>query len=160
FEAIARELGQVFHQAVKVGLVTARKAETRQTIKTHTVGHETTNTANVGDWIVTNMTPGGKPLRNAKGQLDTYVIKAESFERLYDAAGRQSELGPLYSPRSTVAALELPGSFDIMAPWKERQRAASGYLIRNGDEVYGVEKSIFHRTYDLRGRGALKMLRP
>lgn len=160
FEALAAQTGQQPYLAKKVGFVAARRAETVESVDSFNDGHETTNAANVGDWIVTNITPGGNVLRDAKGKLNQYVITAETFERLYEKAGRETELGPLFRPRGTVLALKLPGSFDIMGPWKQRQRGKAGYLIRSGDEVYGIERSVFHRTYDLRGPGAQKLSRP
>lgn len=160
FDDLAQQLSLNPLLAQKMGFVTARQAETVERVTTLYEGHETSNTANVGDWIVTNMTPGGTALRDSSGRLNTYVIAADAFERLYEATHRQLELGSLYSARGTVSVLKLPGGFDILAPWKERQKAKAGYLIRNGDEVYGIEKSVFHRTYDIRGPGALKLLRP
>jgi predicted acylesterase/phospholipase RssA len=159
FDALSNQLSLTPMPAQKIGFVAARQAELVQKIDTHYEGYETTNTANVGDWIVTNMTPGGKALRDASGRLNTYVITADAFERLYEATEGKSEFGHLYSAKGTVLALKLPGSFDILAPWKERQKGKAGYLIRNGEEIYGIEKSVFHRTYDIRGPGALKLLR-
>ncbi len=42
-----------------------------------------------------------------------------------------------------MSALPLPGGFDILAPWGERQTGASGYLLLNGDEVYGSSHEAF-----------------
>ena len=160
FDALAKQLSVDPLLAQKIGFVAARRAEAVERVETRSDGHETANTANVGDWIVTNMTPHGVALRDASGRLDTYVIRADAFGRLYEAAGRQSEFGALFSAKGTVSAIELPGSFDILAPWKDRQMGRAGFLVRNGEEIYGIEKSIFHRTYDIRGPGALKLLRP
>ena len=159
FDAIAGQLAVKPLLAQKIGFVAACRAETIEQIETRIEGHETTNTANLGDWVVTNMTPDGEALRDSDGRLNTYVIRAETFERLYQAVGHNTEFGALFSAKGTVSAIELPGSFDILAPWKKRQRGKAGYLIRNGDEIYGIEKSIFHRTYDIRGPGILKLLR-
>jgi predicted acylesterase/phospholipase RssA len=160
FNAIARQLAVEPIVAQKIGFVAARKADQVEQIETRFEGHETKNTANVGDWVVTNMTPHRKPLRDAGGRLNTYVITAETFERLYQAVGHQMEFGALHTAIGTVSTIELPGGFNLLAPWKEPQKDRTGYLIRNGDEVYGIEKSAFHRTYDLLGPGALKLLRP
>jgi uncharacterized protein len=158
FEDIAKKLSVDSLAAQKIGIVAARQAQAIESVDTRTDGQETKNTANVGDWIVTNMTPHGVALRDTRNRLDTYVIKPDTFARLYEEMDRQSELGALFRPKGTVRVVELPGSFDILAPWKERQKAKAGCLIQNGEEVYGIEKSIFHRTYDLRGPGALKLL--
>jgi predicted acylesterase/phospholipase RssA len=157
---LAAELSAPPLPAQKIGFVTARQAEKVEKVDTHYDGHETTNTANVGDWIATNVTPAGMPLRDSSGRLNTYVIARETFSRLYEPAERESELGPLYGAKGMVSVLKLPGSFDILAPWKQRQRGNAGYLIRNGEEIYGIEKSVFHRTYDIRGPGAIKLLHP
>jgi uncharacterized protein len=160
FDALAKRLSVDPLLAQKIGFVAARRAEKVEKVDTLSDGYETTNTANVGDYIVTNMSLHGMALRDPRGRPNTYVIRGETFPRLYEEADRQSEFGPLFRARGTVAVIELPGSFDIVAPWKEHQRAKAGYLVRNGDEIYGIEKSIFHRTYDVRGPGALKLLRP
>ena len=160
FEALAKQLSVDPLLAQKIGFVAARRAEKIEKVDTLSDGYETTNTANVGDWIVTNMSLHGVALRDPRGRPNTYVIRGDTFERLYEATDRQSEFGPLFRARGTITVVELPGSFDILAPWKERQKAKAGYLVRNGDEIYGIEKSIFHRTYDIRGSGALKLLRP
>jgi hypothetical protein len=47
-----------------------------------------------------------------------------------------------------VDAIRLPGGFDIAAPWGERQRVPSGYLILNGSEVYGSNAEAFRATYE------------
>ena len=47
-----------------------------------------------------------------------------------------------------MSALSLPGGFDIVAPWGERQTGASGYLLLNGDEVYGISRDAFEATYE------------
>lgn len=160
FDAVAAKLGVQPVLAEKIGFVAARRAEKVEQIETRFEGLETRNTAQVGDWVVTNMTPGRKPLRDRQGQLNTYVITAETFARLYEEAGQNTEFGTLHRATGTVTAIELPGSFDLMAPWKQRQKGAAGYLVRNGEDVYGIEKSAFHRTYDVRGPGALKLLAP
>ena len=133
FGALAKELSVDPLLAQKFGFVAARRAETAERVDTHSEGHETTNIANVGDWIITNMTPYGEALRDSTGRLDTYVIKADDFERRYVPVHRHSEFGALYSAKGTVWAIELPGSFDILGPWQERQKGKAGYLIRNGD---------------------------
>ncbi|HEX6000758.1 MAG TPA: patatin-like phospholipase family protein [Hyphomicrobiaceae bacterium] len=157
FESIATQLGVLPFQATKVSFVAARQAETPERVDTYSGGDETTNVAGVGDWIVTNMTSES---RVPSGRPDTYVLTAEAFDRLYEPVGRKSEIGPLFHAKGAVRAIELPGSFDILAPWKERQKADTGVLVCSGEEVYGIEKSAFHRTYDSRGPGSLKLMRP
>jgi hypothetical protein len=135
-------------RARKTGLVAARKARKRQVVETYWNGTETTNTARRGDWIVTNLTPEQKPLVDAEGRLNSWVIGKERFGNLYEPTGEEGELGAVYRATSVVEAIFLPGGFDILAPWGERQTAASGYLIRNGDAVYGNHADTFEATYE------------
>jgi hypothetical protein len=38
-----------------------------------------------------------------------------------------------------------------MAPWGERQTGADGYLLMNGEEVYGAGTDAFEKTYEVVG---------
>jgi hypothetical protein len=149
FAAIAEKLALKPVRARKVGHVAARKAVARETIETRWNGKETTNTAAPGDWIVTNLTPRREPLRDAAGELNTYVITAARFPELYEATGDDSPLGPVYSAKGVVSALPLPGGFDIEAPWGGRQTGTDGYLIMNGEEIYGAGAKAFDDTYEI-----------
>lgn len=151
FAAIAEELGRKPARARKVGHVAARKAAKRETVETRWNGKETTNTARPGDFIVTNLSPRGEPLRDAAGELNTYVITAARFPDLYEATGEDGPLGPVYRAKGVVSALPLPGGFDIVAPWGERQTGADGYLLMNGEEVYGAGTKAFEESYELIG---------
>jgi hypothetical protein len=77
------------------------------------------------------------------------VIEAARFAELYEPAGGESAQGPVYRAKGIVSAIPLPGAFDIAAPWGERQTAASGYLLYNGQEVYGSSKEAFEKTYEV-----------
>jgi hypothetical protein len=151
FQAIARTLGVRSFRARKVGLVAARRAGSPLTVETHWDGRETANTAREVDWIVTNLTPQQTPLRDREGQLNTYVILAEQFDSMYQATGAQTAFGAVHRAKRVVEAIELPGGFDIVAPWGERQKARAGYLILNGDEVYGNNAETFRATYEAVG---------
>jgi hypothetical protein len=59
FEALAKQLSVDPLLAQKIGFVAARRAEKIEKVDTISDGYETTNTANVGDWIVTNMSLHG-----------------------------------------------------------------------------------------------------
>lgn len=149
FHALARRLGSTPLRARKVGFVAARQAEQTQRIATLWNGSETENTSRPGDWIVTNLSPTQQPLRDRDGNLNTYVIAQDRFPQLYAPAGTGTPLGEVYKAKSTVWALRLPGGFDIVAPWGERQKAADGYLILKGDDVYGNNIETFDQTYEL-----------
>jgi hypothetical protein len=147
FERLAVKLGRAPLRARKTGFVAARKAATPETVETRWNGKETTNTAQPGDWIVTNLSPARVPLRDADGHTNVYVIVADRFLALYEPTGKAGPHGPVYRARGTISALPFPGGFDILAPWGRRQATASGYLICNGPEVYGSSKEAFEETY-------------
>ena len=130
----------------------ARKADKSEMVETRWNGKETTNTARAGDYIVTNLTPQRQPLRDARRASSTSTSSAAArFPDLYEATGETSKLGPVYRAKGVVSALPLPGGFDIMAPWGERQTGADGYLLMNGEEVYGAGTDAFEKTYEVVG---------
>jgi hypothetical protein len=149
FARIAEELGQAPVRARKIGYVAARKATKRETVETRWNGKETTNTAEPGDYIVTNLSPKREPLRDSEDRTNVYVIAAGKFPALYERTSEKGTHGPIYRPKGIVSALSLPGGFEIQAPWGERQTAADGYLLLNGTEVYGASRDAFEATYDL-----------
>ena len=148
FERIGKETGRRPLRARKIGFVAARQASRLEPVETSWNGKETTNTARKGDWIVTNLSPQRDVLRDRDGCVNTYVIRAERFPSLYEPTGAQNEFGAVHRAKSVVEAIRLPGGFDIMAPWGERQTAPSGYLLRNGSEVYGNNAETFAATYE------------
>ncbi len=148
FRAIAAQLGQSPARARKTGYVAARQARQRETVATRWNGKETTNTAEPGDWIVTNLSPKQEPLRDRGGSLNTYVIVAGKLLELYEPTEGRNEHGAIYRAKGAVEALHLPGGFDIIAPWGERQQAPDGYLLLNGEEVYGNNVETFTGTYE------------
>ena len=149
FRRIAAEIGSPPITARKIGFVAARRAETPQTVETLWNGKETVNTARPGDWIVTNLTPDRQPLRDKDGNVNTYVVAAESFARLYEAVSGGNDYGRFFSAKGVVEAIQLSGGFDLLAPWGERQTAPAGYLILNGEEVYGNQTETFAATYEI-----------
>jgi hypothetical protein len=149
FEEIAKKLRTHPIRARKIGFVAARKAAKSEVVETRDDGRETTNTARAGDFIVTNLSPQRTPLRDRAGHMNVYVIEAARFPELYEPAGGESAQGAIYRAKGVVSALPLPGGFDIAAPWGERQTAASGYLLYNGQEVYGSSKDAFEKTYEV-----------
>lgn len=97
---------------------------------------ETTNTANIGDWIVTN--PGG----------ERYVINAAKFPKKYEAT---PELGDgWYKPTGGIQKfLELVEDTSLVAPWNEVQFIAAGGLLNVTDlnDIYGIAREEFFSTY-------------
>jgi len=149
FEVLAAARAAVPVRARKIGFVAAVQASARQQVDTHWNGRETTNVAEPGDWIATNLTVARQPLRDRDGRLNRYVIAAARFAELYEPTGETGELGSVFKARAVVAVLPLAKGFDIVAPWGERQTAPCGYLICNGDEVYGNNAETFEATYEV-----------
>jgi hypothetical protein len=147
FHSIADRLGQVPISAHKIGLVAARTADRNQRIETRWDGKESEILAESGDWIVTSLSPSGEVLLDSGGNPNTYSIKPGRFAELYEPMSAESPFGRIFRPKGQVEALRLSGGFEIMAPWGEMQRATDGYLLLNGDEVYGNNRQTFEETY-------------
>jgi hypothetical protein len=148
FDRIASEPGRRRLRARKIGFVAARQAAEPEVVETRWNGSETTNRARIGDWIVTSLDPQQQPLRDGGGHTNTYVVPAEGFADLYQLTGAQSGLGDVFRAKAVVDAIALPGGFDIVAPWGERQTAPSGYLLCNGTDVHGNHAETFEATYE------------
>lgn len=154
FDEVARQIGSAARRAKKFGFVAARQAVTAETVETRWNGKETENTAQPGDFVVTALTEGREVLRDGAGHANVYVIRAQKFPELYDVARElrhaskaAREAGDIYRPKGVVDALRLTGGFEIKAPWGEVQSAPSGYLLRNGLEVYGNNRETFEASY-------------
>ena len=74
---------------------------------------------------------------------------AETFPTLYDSAVGENEFGRFFRAKNMVDALFLSGGFEILAPWGQGQTADSGYLLFNGEEVYGNNATTFEETYEI-----------
>jgi hypothetical protein len=66
---------------------------------------------------------------------------------LYEPMSGETPYGRIFRPKGRVEALRLFAGFEIMAPWGEMQRATDGYLLLNGNEVYGNNRQTFEETY-------------
>lgn len=150
FRAIAAKSKLEPMRARKTGLIAARRAARARTVETRWNGKETTNRAQAGDWIVTNLSPARKVLRDAEGHKNTYVVPASRFRELYEPLrGKEiARLGKVYRPTGIVTVVRFRDGFDIVAPWGERQVAPAGYLILNGADVYGNHAETFEATYE------------
>jgi hypothetical protein len=149
FDAVAAKLGVQIRRARKIGYVAARQATSAQVVETRWNGKETTNRAEPGDMIVTNLSAQGEALRDRDGHVNNYVVTAERFPQLYEEAGGSGAHGRVYRAKGAVLAIPLPGGFDILAPWGERQTAPAGCLLFNGKEVYGCNGETFAATYEI-----------
>ncbi|MGH6816667.1 MAG: hypothetical protein ACREC6_13290 [Hyphomicrobiaceae bacterium] len=149
FPRIAEEIGRTPMKARKIGFVAARKAKAPETVETFWNGKETVNRARRGDWILTALTPDRHLLRDNDGNVNTYVVAARTFARLYKADTGENEYGTFFAAKGDIVkALLLSEGFDLIAPWGQRQTAPHGYLILNGKEVYGNQTETFSRTYE------------
>jgi len=149
FDAIAGALGVMPVRARKITCVAACRTQESAVVETRWQGEVTVNEARPGDWIVTNFDTRNSPLRDSAGSVNRYVIRAETFEQLYERAPGETEWGPVFKAKGTVEALELPGGLDIPASWGERQTIEKGYLLRNGTSVYGNDAKSFCATYEI-----------
>ncbi|MGE0023217.1 MAG: hypothetical protein AB7S70_06240 [Hyphomicrobium sp.] len=148
FEKIAEAVGNSPFKARTVGCVAARRAAAEEHIVTRWNGAETEKTAKPGDHIVASLTPKKAVIRDSEGHPNIYVIERDKFGQLYAPDHGENEFGKIHRAISTVEAVYLPGGFDILAPWGQPQIAISGYLLRNGDDLYGNAKEIFEATYE------------
>ena len=152
FDAITRALSQLGGRpafaARKTGLVSSRLCVRPERVETRWNGAESTNTANPFDHIVTNLDKTGTPLVDKDGHQNIYVIPANRFTALYQPATAPNATGPVFRARTTVEVIDFPGGFEIIAPWGELQRADSGYLIRNGADIYGNNAETFSASYE------------
>jgi hypothetical protein len=149
FFAVADRIGHQPNKARKIGLVAARSTQAVETIETRWNGKETSNTAQPGDWIVTSLSLDGEVMRDAGGNENTYVIKAEIFSNLYESTIGENVFGRFFRAKNMVDALFLSGGFEILAPWGQKQTADAGYLLFNGEEVYGNNAITFEETYEI-----------
>jgi hypothetical protein len=147
FRKVATRVGREPIRARKIGRVAARRTEVQTRIETRWNGKESENVAEPGDWIVTSLAPDGAVLRDNEGQVNTYVIKPEKFSELYEPITGTTEFGDSFRAKGIVEALLLSGGFELKAPWGEIQKANSGYLVLNGNEVYGNNREVFDTTY-------------
>lgn len=153
FAAIASEIGARPVRARKIGRIAARRAIAPEHIETHWNGKESEATANIGDWIVTSLSSADKPLRDASGNTNVYVVKSDRFPELYECLEPAQETpdGQIYRPKGVVDAIRFRGGFEIAAPWGETQRASDGWILLNGSEVYGNQAETFLATYVIVG---------
>jgi hypothetical protein len=151
FDAIAKQLGTKPERARKFGIVAACMVRDAMTFDTVWASEKTKSEAVPGDWIVTNFGRDGKPITDRNDQVNQYVIKADRFPQLYKRIAGETEYGPRFQAReeTEVYGIRFSGGIDILAPWGERQSVASGYLLRNGDEVYANEARSFEKTYEI-----------
>jgi hypothetical protein len=97
------------------------------------------------------MTPERELMRDGEGHLNVYAVRSAKFPLLYKRDSGTTEEGDVFCAISEVQAINFPGGFEILAPWGEMQRANAGYILQNGDEVYGNADETFKATYAVVG---------
>lgn len=147
FAAISAALGRTPIKARKTALIAARRAQALREVVTEWKGEVTRNTAKPGDWIATSLNPDRSVMRDSAGKENSYVIAADRFDALYERVPGECEFGAMFRGKPVVEALHLSGGLDITAPWGERQTMTDGYLLKNGEEVYGNERWTFETAY-------------
>jgi len=123
-----------FKKNVEIGAIQATIETPITTVLTD--GHvETTNTARVGDYIVTN--PSG----------EQYVIGEEKFRSKYEAV--EGQAGRYRAKGAPIRAIQIDSDVSFKAPWGEDMHMRSGDFIvdaGNGDR-YGIGQKEFNETY-------------
>lgn len=128
----------------KQGRVRAHRAEAGEKITTTLASgsKETVNTANEGDWIVTN--PSG----------EQYIISREKFESRYEPTDEDGIYGAKGHCRAIVNPFGKP--IEIMASWGEPQTGNERCMIADtcdengenmGGEPYLIDADAFAETY-------------
>lgn len=149
FRRIASALAMSPIKARKVGVVAARKAKRKVKVDTQWNGKETSNFARPGDWIVTSLTHSKRLLRDKHRNVNTYVIRPRTFAKLYEPLRGKNKFGKFFKSKSIVEAIYLSGGFEILAPWGQVETARAGYILLNGEEVYGNNAETFRATYEV-----------
>jgi hypothetical protein len=149
FRAVAVKLGTTPLKARRIGLVAARQATASEKVETRWNGKESQDVAAPGDSVVTNLSPTGQVMRDKSGSTNVYVIRADKFASLYDRHEGETEVGAIYKAKGDVQALFLAAGFELIAPWGEPQRGPEGYLLLNGQEVYGNNRATFDISYKI-----------
>lgn len=122
----------------KQGQVLAHRAKAGEQITTTLASgsKETVNTANEGDWIVTN--PSG----------EQYIISQEKFKSRYEATGEDGVYGAKGHCRAIVNPFGEP--IEIMASWGEPQTGDERCMI--ADTCDGNGENMGGTISDRRGR--------
>ncbi len=107
-------------------------------------------------WVVCKADETGKPIIDANGHTNEWIISAPTFHKKYT----QTEVDGLYQPvGGPQLFVELPINV-IIEQWGERMKiAAGGYLnVTNLDDIYGISRRDFEDTYKFTDSGRVKKL--
>lgn len=147
------EYAQVYQ---KTKTVYARKVVKSELVETHTSdGLETTNIAEVGDYIIENDTEA----------QERYVISDLKFKSRYTPLDVTNEsTWGIYQAIGQIQAIELTDEvllklgisediFYFVAPWQENMIAKKGDFLgipMDNDEIYRLARKEFFETYELK----------
>lgn len=115
---------------------TAREAADGEIVSTVINGIvETTNTAKVGDMIITGLAG------------EEYIIPSIKFEKLYN----KIEDGLYVTKPDSIKAVQVTEKITFLAPWGSEMIALPGDYIayRSDSDAYRIEKGEFEKTYAL-----------
>lgn len=132
--------------------VLARKAKGLENISTITQdGLETTNQANLGDYIVKNQTDAE----------EEYVMSPKKFKDRYKYRKRSKSGYNEYEPKGRIIALEVNKSFlkkfRLASEFKFEAAWGSAMIVKErdflvcpvgGDEIYRIARKEFFETYE------------
>ncbi len=146
---IIQSKGKIYQKSGDVQATLAKGGEIIRTITSS--GLETSNTANKGDFIVTNLKTKAK---------ESYILSPDKFQNRYKKIKTISRGTGIYSPKGKVRAISISTSlaktmkwkdqFYIQASWGENQYVEKGdYLVcpLSNDEIYRIGKKEFKSTY-------------
>lgn len=131
--------------------VYARRAAAGEVIQTKTGdGLETVNAAGENDFVVRNQTEAG----------EAYLVPAHKFTQKYVHLRSAGDGWEEYSSQGRIIALELtpermrllqlPDSFEFVAPWDDPMMAKAGDFLgcpADFSEVYRIARKEFFETY-------------
>jgi hypothetical protein len=150
FIPLIRKAGRVYVKFREIIAKVAKGGE--QVISVTSAGEETTNTAEMGDYIVQNQTSA----------REWYIVSKSKFQDRYEWVSDLDEDLARYKPKGKVMAIALskellsdlnyPSTFHFEAPWGEAQVAHQGDLMvtpPDYSEVYRIGKKEFAETYNL-----------
>lgn len=150
FFPILEQEGKIYQKHKNI---LARKAQSNEQIQTITAdGLETTNMAQLGDYIIQNQT----------GAREMYVLSAKKFDRKYNYLDQRDQDWAEYQPKGKIIAIELttpilkklqlPQQLIFTASWNESMVAKKGDFIAcplDGEEkeIYRIAQKEFFETY-------------
>ena len=101
------------------------------------------------DVVITNANIDGSPIIDKNGNMNTYIIPFETFDKKYEF-DFESKYGNIYEPKGEAQKfVEISEDIEILASWGEKQYLKSGSFlnISNKEDIYGIAREEFLKTY-------------